>query len=143
MDDGDLTIWKDGVGRTTSTHRDGDANGDGGVDGADFLLWQRDYGVSVELNGDFDGDGAVSDADLALWQAGYGMLGTASTHQGDANGDHHVDGSDFLVWQRSYSDAGLRGAAGEAVPEPTSNFFICALGLLNASGANRKTNTNA
>jgi hypothetical protein len=42
----DLGDWMDGVGTTNALHEDGDADGDRDVDGADFLVWQRQVGQS-------------------------------------------------------------------------------------------------
>lgn len=43
----DLTIWKTGFNSlATATHATGDADGDGDVDGADLLKWQRQLGSS-------------------------------------------------------------------------------------------------
>ena len=56
----------------------GDFDSDGDVDGADFLRWQREFGVMVEPHGsgaDGDGSGQVDAGDLAIWQQHYG--GTA------------------------------------------------------------------
>jgi hypothetical protein len=43
VDADDLTRWKNGFG-VDSSHMQGDANGDGNVDGGDFLIWQRQLG---------------------------------------------------------------------------------------------------
>jgi hypothetical protein len=42
----DLEFWKFGYPREMATHFDGDANGDAQVDGNDFLIWQRQLGMS-------------------------------------------------------------------------------------------------
>jgi T5SS/PEP-CTERM-associated repeat protein len=43
----DLAKWKTGFGVAIgATHMQGDADGDGDADGADFLLWQRQLGMS-------------------------------------------------------------------------------------------------
>lgn len=52
-----------------------DFNADMAVDGADFLTWQRGFGIATGAalaDGDANGDGAVSDADLAIWQTQFG-----------------------------------------------------------------------
>ena len=44
----DLAIWKQNFGETTGVGlQHGDADGDGSVDGADFLVWQRQLGGSA------------------------------------------------------------------------------------------------
>jgi len=101
----------------------GDFNGDGIVDGADFLNWQR--GESPY---------PLSQSDLADWEANYGTVN--SQLAGDFNNDGSVDGEDFLEWQRDPSVGSLAdweanygmvaplSASSAAVPEPGS------LGLL-------------
>ena len=53
----------------------GDANRDGSVDNADFLVWQQNFGAdtSAWTRGDFNGDGAVDGVDLGIWQDHFGM----------------------------------------------------------------------
>jgi hypothetical protein len=54
---------------------DADFNGDGSVDGADFLVWQQNFGLAegaTNEQGDADGNAAVNDLDLAAWQQKYG-----------------------------------------------------------------------
>ena len=49
----------------------GNADGDGDVDGMDFLAWQRGYGVpsgGIALAGDLSGQGAADSFDLWLWE---------------------------------------------------------------------------
>ena len=54
---------------------DADFNGDFVVDGADFLIWQRNLGASNALltAGDADRDGVVGASDLAVWQEEFGL----------------------------------------------------------------------
>ena len=69
---GDLFKFGDGLfaGLTIST---ADFNGDGFVDGNDFLIFQRGLGVGSTLaEGDANGDMIVDDADLAIWETQYG-----------------------------------------------------------------------
>lgn len=53
-----------------------DFNGNGVVDGADFLSWQRNFGKTgaIKADGDANGDGNVNAADLAAWKTGYGSV---------------------------------------------------------------------
>ena len=50
----------------------GDFNGDGFVDGGDFLVWQKSMANPLDLTADANGDGRVDDADLAIWRANLG-----------------------------------------------------------------------
>jgi hypothetical protein len=51
-----------------------DFDGDGDVDGRDFLLWQRGFGKTnaAQGDGDADHDGVVNAIDLTVWQDQYG-----------------------------------------------------------------------
>jgi hypothetical protein len=65
----------------------GDAEGDSDVDGADFLTWQRNLGVTVTPSGsgsDFDGNGVVDGPDLQAWRDNFGMSTPASVPQAPA-----------------------------------------------------------
>ena len=59
---------------TPATSKPGDANGDGQVNGADYLIWISHYGQSVSgpANGDFNNDSAVNGQDYIIWLANYG-----------------------------------------------------------------------
>lgn len=61
-----------------------DANGDGTVDGGDFLIWQLNSGkpdATGPAEGDFNFDGAVNAADLDVWKQQNGVP-TAPADQG-------------------------------------------------------------
>ncbi len=82
-----------------------DFDGDGDVDGTDFLIWQRNFGVvggPLFGLGDADGDGDVTAGDLAIWETQYGT----STQNADFDGDSDVDGTDYLIWQRNLGVVG-------------------------------------
>jgi hypothetical protein len=66
--------------------------------------------------GDFDGDGGVDGADLIIWNANFGST-SADAASGDADDDNDADGRDFLVWQRNLTGS-LASQAIAAVPEP-------------------------
>ena len=67
---------------------------------------------------DFDGDGDVDGDDFLTWQANFGKASGASPMDGDADGDGDVDGNDFLVWQSNFTSLATGTTA--SVPEPTS-----------------------
>jgi hypothetical protein len=57
----------------------GDFNGDGAVDGSDFLNWQTEAGSSGPgLAADGNGDGAVNEGDLLIWRDNYGAGGAVA-----------------------------------------------------------------
>jgi hypothetical protein len=60
---------------TTIPVANGDFDDNGVVDGADFLLWQRNFGVSGQ--GDGNNDGVVDGADLQIWTAQFGSSAAA------------------------------------------------------------------
>jgi hypothetical protein len=87
---------------------------------------------------DFDGDGDIDGRDFLIWQRGFSLVATATRGDGDANGDGTVDEADLLVWQEQYGQAtgGLTAVA--AVPEPSSTGLAVVLaGLLVASARRR------
>jgi hypothetical protein len=80
-DDG--VIFKD-FSVTVGGSADADFNNDGSVDGKDFLIWQRGFGVGANNGtGDANGSGTVDAADLAVWSSRFGgpaaVAGTASS----------------------------------------------------------------
>jgi subtilisin family serine protease len=60
------------------------------------------YTLTVSLAADFNGDGQVNGQDFLTWQTHYPTSGGATRSMGDANGDGLVNGQDFLIWQTSY-----------------------------------------
>jgi hypothetical protein len=68
--------------------------------------------------GDFDGDGDVDGDDFLVWQSSVGMSAGAMASDGDADGDGDVDGDDFLIWQSNFGSASGSSAT-SAVPEPS------------------------
>ena len=63
----------------------GDADGDGDADAADFVSWQRGFGLLLNAepsDGDFDNNNLVDTADLQVWKRTFGQLsGAAATLQ--------------------------------------------------------------
>jgi endonuclease I len=53
-------------------------------------------------NADFNGDGSIDGRDFLVWQSGQGLTGTAERINGDANGDHAVDAGDLAVWRTQF-----------------------------------------
>jgi hypothetical protein len=53
----------------------GDANGDGKVNGVDYSIWLKNYGLNLSgsSNGDFDNNGSVTGLDYAIWLSNYSI----------------------------------------------------------------------
>jgi hypothetical protein len=98
-----------------------------GADLGDIFL---NFTAGVTLQpGDFDGDGDVDGADFVAWQTNFPKSTGATLAQGDADGDGDVDGADFVVWQTNFPFTPSPGAS--PVPEPGTLLLaaISAVGL--------------
>jgi hypothetical protein len=73
---------------------------------------------AVPVPGDFDGDGDVDGADFVSWQTHFPKGSAATLAQGDADADGDVDGADFVVWQTHSPFTPNLGVA--PVPEPAA-----------------------
>jgi hypothetical protein len=58
--------------------------------------------IPATNSADFDMDMDVDGVDFLIWQRGFGILGTATLSQGDANGDLDVDRDDLSVWEQQF-----------------------------------------
>ncbi len=88
-------------------------------------------------NADFDGDGDVDGADFLAWQRGFGTSGNATLAQGDANGDGDVNALDLAIWQAQYGTLSELQTLAAQVPEPSSIGLVI-VSLLAAGGSRRQ-----
>ncbi|MCC7086173.1 MAG: hypothetical protein IT427_14315 [Pirellulales bacterium] len=72
--------------------------------------------LSSLVPGDFNGDGNVDGADFVIWQTNFPKAEGGMLDTGDANGDGAVDGADFVVWQTNFPFTPSAGT--NFVPEP-------------------------
>ncbi len=86
------------------------------------------FGGAAPIDGDFNGDGAVDGNDFLIWQNSFPTAGGATLAMGDADGNGTVDGNDFLIWQNNYPTAGSTSEPA-AVPEPTSLALLGLAGV--------------
>ena len=93
--------------------------------GALTMIALNDGVFAPSLAADFDGDGDVDGDDFLIWQSGFGCIGDCTTQDGDADGDHDVDGDDFLIWQTEFSGGADLNAG--AVPEPSTALLALLL----------------
>ena len=73
---------------------------------------------------DFDGDGDVDGNDFVDWQKGYGITSGASLAQGDANGDGAVDELDLDILLAQYGSPPPLASSSAVVPEPSTIVFL-------------------
>ncbi len=78
------------------------------------------YGALTSLsNADFNGNGRVDGADFLIWQRGVGISSGATFGQGDANGDGAINGADLAIWKTQFGTTSGTATAVPA-PEPSS-----------------------
>ena len=80
---------------------------------------------------DFDGNGLVDGADFVAWQRGFGTLVEATLGMGDADGDGDVDADDLAIFSAAAGPAAAAlPRFSVAVPEPTS-ALLASMGLVS------------
>ena len=118
------------------------ANSDGDSQAAVATAYFDNFEVNSVNAADFDGDGDVDGADFLAWQRGYGIAaGTALPADGDANGDLNVDGLDLAIWRAQFGFVTSSTIVATSAPEPTS-FALFVLGGLLALGSGRRRSKN-
>ncbi len=90
-------------------------------------------------NADFDGDGDVDGADYLILQRGIGAEGTGTLATGDANGDTHINDLDLAIWNTQFGSVAAL-AASSAVPEP-STVSLIVIGFVGYLGRCRRVAT--
>jgi hypothetical protein len=90
-------------------------------------LWNAAL-TPLAQQGDFDGDGDVDGADFVAWQTNFPKSTGATLSEGDADGDGDVDGADFVVWQTNFPFTPSTGTA--PVPEPGAAWLLLFGGIV-------------
>ena len=91
--------------------------------------------------GDFNGDGSVDGADFVIWQTNFpNNSGAADLDLGDANGDGNVDGADFVVWQTNFPTT-APPASMTPVPEPHA-WLLAAFAVVACVALRKALSTN-
>jgi hypothetical protein len=80
-------------------------------------------------NADFDGDGDIDGNDFLAWQVGFGIASGASLAQGDANDDGAVNHLDLAIWEIQYGTVSTL-ATMAVVPEPAASWSLLVAGIL-------------
>ena len=110
----------------------------------DFGLAWRMSTLFDNPTADFNGNGSVDGADFLAWQRGYGTLVDAQSSIGDADGDGDVDADDLAIFATGFGTAPqlLPAFAVHAVPEPGS-ALLAGLGILALQSLTRRRVTRS
>jgi hypothetical protein len=93
------------------------------------LAWRMSTDAIVD-SADFDGDGDIDGRDFLTWQRGFGTLINATRAMGDADGDGDVDQADLQFFQSQYGTPQVEPPLMTyAVPEPNTAALLAG-GLL-------------
>ncbi len=87
--------------------------------------------IAGASNADFDGNGLVDGRDFLAWQRGFGVQAGANRQNGDANGDGAVNQGDLTAWRGQFGQQSLLAVA-TSVPEPQSALLAIGV-LLTAA----------
>src|SRR5262249_13494970 len=92
------------------------------------------------INGDYNGNGVVDAADYIIWRKNLGLTGGATKAQGDGTGDGNVMSDDYDYWRARFgntsgSGSSASGLATSTVPEPNTVVMLITSLLISASGA--------
>ncbi len=110
--------WFDAGGFDTLNFGDISTGGLYGKSEWDFISWDPNLAIPLGLAADFDGDSDTDGADFLIWQRGYGLSGQTDNSNGDADGNGSVGPEDLAIWQSEYGAGSNLSPAIRAVPEP-------------------------
>ena len=85
-------------------------------------------GNAPSENADFDGNGDVDGNDFLIWQRGSGAAGGLA--EGDANGDGFVDTLDLGIWENQFGTAPLSAVVAAVPEPASLALFGVALAML-------------
>jgi hypothetical protein len=96
--------------------------------------------VAPKFDGDYNGDGAVNAADYVVWRNTLGQVVSAG-HAADGNADGTVNANDYAVWRANFgATASSMAVENSAIPEPAA-WLLAVFGLainFNRSARNRQ-----
>lgn len=100
----------------------------GGIDYQPFYGF-AERAPTPTFDADFDGNGVVDGGDFLAWQRGYGLASGATPAEGDANGSGSVNQFDLQVWRSQFGATGSSAAIVPEL-SPLTLALVGTLGLL-------------
>jgi hypothetical protein len=81
--------------------------------------------TGMVVEGDYNGDGLVNLADYTAWRDNLGLEGDATVAQGDGTGDGNVTLDDYSYWKERFGGPAASVAfSSHTVPEPSSGLLV-------------------
>lgn len=91
--------------------------------------WNPVITEPIDPSADFDADGDVDGRDFLVWQRGFGLGDQTDNSLGDANFDGDIDELDLAVWQEQFGES--TALISTAIPEPSSYIlFLASMAIL-------------
>ncbi len=93
------------------------------------------------VDGDYNGNGVVDAADYVVWQKNNGLMGGATKAQGDGNGDGNVTSEDYDYWRARFGNppgSGAGAVATTTIPEPSVFVMLITSLLISVPGVRRR-----
>lgn len=95
--------------------------------------------VQQAVDGDYNGNGSVDAADYTVWRDNLGLTGGATPSDGDGTGDGNVTSADYDYWKARFgTGAGSGALLGTVVPEPASLVLASVFTLATVCGIRRR-----
>ncbi len=110
--------WYTGLGHTNASYAETNFL-DHLLGGITYAAGQNAQTVSADFNQDGDTDGA----DFLQWQRGFGITSNATRNDGDANIDGKVDAADLGVWQTNFASSASLSALLSTPPNDIEQVF--------------------
>jgi hypothetical protein len=86
------------------------------------------FTLGPAANADFDGNGIVNGNDFLIWQKNLGSGNSHGT--GDANGDGLVNAADLAVWKTQYGTSPAAAAAASVPEPAAAVLALCGVALI-------------